>query len=194
MGGAHERQTDHRTTAERCRGSVVSRDGTRREERLPEGYVCRRHWGGLATIEVDSESYGGRTARMIRLLVVWGERALALSVVAAVLAFAVDTSREIARSDWRDADSINRSIGSALLVGIGFELARLLVTHELVAVLELMAFALARKILTPGLGASEMLLIVLAFVVIFWTRRYFVTSTTGTSPHSEGVSTVLQQS
>ena len=133
--------------------------------------------GGLATVEVQPELYRGRSARTIQSLVVWGERALALAVVVVVLAFAVGVFREVVGADWGDADAFTRSIGSALLVGIGLELARLLVTHELVAVLELMAFALARKILTPGLDAPDMLVIVLAFIALVGARRYMMTST-----------------
>lgn len=130
---------------------------------------------------MQSDSYRGRTASTIQSVVLWGERTLALAVVVAVLAFAVGAAREVAGGDWGDADSFARAIGSALLVGIGLELARLLVTHELVAVLELMAFALARKVLTPGLGAVEMLVIVVAFVVLVGTRRYIMTSADGPS-------------
>lgn len=132
---------------------------------------------GLATVEVQSDTYRGRSARTIQALVVWGERTLAVAVVVAVLAFAVSVSREALDENWADVDAFTRSIGSALLVGIGLELSRLLVTHELVAVLELMAFALARKILTPGMDATDMLVVVLAFIALVGTRRYIMTST-----------------
>ncbi len=101
---------------------------------------------------------------------------MALAVVVAVLAFSAATAGDLWGVDWASGDAFTRSAGTALLIGIGLELARLLVTHELVAVLELMAFALARKILTPGLPAAEMLVIVLAFVALVGTRRYFMTA------------------
>lgn len=143
---------------------------------------------GLAAVEVQSESYTGRTSRTIQSLVVWGERALALAVVVSVLVFAVGAGRDLVGANWGDPAVLAGSIGSALLVGIGLELARLLVTHELVAVLELMAFALARKILTPGLGATEMLVIVLAFIALVGTRRYLMPSVADAPPDNGGTS------
>ncbi len=136
----------------------------------------------MAVVETQPESYSGRAARTIRTAVVWGERTLAVAVVGAALAFAVGVSRDQVGADWGDPNAFTSAIASALLVGIGLELARLLVTHELVAVLELMAFALARKMLTPGLGAPDMLVIVLAFIVLVGARRYLISASSDLSP------------
>ena len=79
--------------------------------------------GGLATVEVPSDSYRGRSASTIQSLVLWGEPTLVLAVVVAVQAFAVGAARDVVGGDWGDAQSFARAVGRALLVGIGLELA-----------------------------------------------------------------------
>ena len=54
------------------------------------------------------------------------------------------------------------------------ELIRTLVTHDLGAVLELLAFVIARKLLKPDLTALDILLSVSAFVVLLFARRFFL--------------------
>ena len=61
-----------------------------------------------------------------------------------------------------------------LILVIGVELIRTLVTHDLGAVLELLAFVIARKLLKPDLSALDILLSVSAFVVLLVARRYFL--------------------
>jgi hypothetical protein len=61
-----------------------------------------------------------------------------------------------------------------LLLVIGVELVRTLVTHELRAILELLAFVVARKMLKPDLGVLDILLSVLAFVALLAANRYWL--------------------
>jgi hypothetical protein len=61
-----------------------------------------------------------------------------------------------------------------LIVVIGVELIRTLVTHDLGAVLELLAFVIARKLLKPDLSALDIFLSVSAFVVLLVARRFFL--------------------
>ncbi len=49
-------------------------------------------------------------------------------------------------------------------------------THDLGAILELLAFVIARKLLKPDLQALDILLSVLAFVALLAARRYFLPS------------------
>jgi hypothetical protein len=66
--------------------------------------------------------------------------------------------------DWRLTETFYELIYRVLLLVIGVELVRTLVTHDLRAVLELLAFVVARKMLKPDLGVLDILLSVLAFV------------------------------
>jgi hypothetical protein len=61
-----------------------------------------------------------------------------------------------------------------LILVIGVELICTLVTHDLGAVLELLAFVIARKLLKPDLTALDILLSVSAFVVLLIARRFFL--------------------
>src|SRR5262249_11115213 len=63
-----------------------------------------------------------------------------------------------------------------LLLVIGVELVRTLVTHELRAILELLAFVVARKMLKPDLGVLDILLSVLAFVSLLAANRFLVST------------------
>jgi hypothetical protein len=54
-----------------------------------------------------------------------------------------------------------------LLLVIGLELVRTLVTHDLRAILELLALVVARKMLKPDLAVMDIFLSVLAFVALF---------------------------
>jgi hypothetical protein len=61
-----------------------------------------------------------------------------------------------------------------LLLVIGIELVRTLVTHELRAILELLAFVVARKMLKPDLAFLDILLSVLAFVALLAANRFLL--------------------
>jgi hypothetical protein len=54
------------------------------------------------------------------------------------------------------------------------ELIRTLVTHDLMAVLELLAFVVARKMLKPELATIDILLGVAAFAGLLAARRFFL--------------------
>ncbi|HNT30220.1 MAG TPA: hypothetical protein PKL83_04690 [bacterium] len=48
----------------------------------------------------------------------------------------------------------------------------MLIVHDLVAVLELLAFVIARKLLKPDVGALDILISVTAFVMLLAARKY----------------------
>ncbi|QLQ25836.1 MAG: hypothetical protein HZT41_14065 [Dechloromonas sp.] len=60
-----------------------------------------------------------------------------------------------------------------LLMVIGVELARTLLTHDLGAILELLAFVVARKTLKPD-DAFDIFLCALAFVALLAARYFFL--------------------
>jgi hypothetical protein len=113
------------------------------------------------------------------VLVKWFERALALLVLAGVVISAATGTAHLVRQDWTATETFYELIYRVLLLVIGLELARMLVTHSLVAVMELLAFVIARKMLKPDLTATDIALSVLAFVALMAARRYLIRDTKG---------------
>lgn len=107
-------------------------------------------------------------------LVRWLERALAVVVLAGVLVAMVLGARTIAGADWSAIETFYDLIYRVLLLVIGLELVRMLITHSLGAVLELLAFVIARKMLKPDLTAADIILSVLAFVILLAGRKHLM--------------------
>ena len=104
----------------------------------------------------------------------WLERALAVAILLAVIVFAVSSASVLAGMDWRQTETFYEMIYRVLILVIGIELIRTLVTHDLGAVLELIAFVIARKLLKPDLTALEILLSVMAFIALLAARHYLL--------------------
>jgi hypothetical protein len=58
-----------------------------------------------------------------------------------------------------------------LSVIIGIEVARVLITHSMVGLIEVFGFLLARKALTPETSALDILVIIIAFCVLIFARK-----------------------
>jgi hypothetical protein len=101
---------------------------------------------------------------------------LALAVLVGVGAYAVGSTQVLIGADWTTSESFYELIYRVLLLVIGVELVRMLVVHDLLAVLELLAFVIARKMLKPDLVSVDILLVVTAFVALMWARRYIAPS------------------
>ena len=104
----------------------------------------------------------------------WLERGLACAIFVGVIAFGFGSAIALVGMDWRDTATFYELIYRVLLLVIGVELIRTLVTHNLGAVLELLAFVIARKLLKPDLSAVDILLSVSAFAILLVTRRFFL--------------------
>ena len=107
-------------------------------------------------------------------VVKWAERLLAALVLVGVVISAVTGTMHLVLLDWTETQTFYELIYRILLLVIGLELARMLVTHSLVAVMELLAFVIARKMLKPDLTAADIALSVLAFVALMAARRYLI--------------------
>lgn len=103
------------------------------------------------------------------------EKILATVVIIGVLIYAVSSYHALAAMDWTSNEGFYQFIYRVLLLIIGLELARMLVTHSIAAVLELLSFVIARKMLKPDLTSVDIILSVLAFVALAGARRYFMT-------------------
>jgi len=103
-----------------------------------------------------------------------GERLLALAITAGIIAFAFHSVTAMVGMDWSQNETFYELVYRVLLLVIGLELVRTLITHELMAVLELLAFVVARKMLKPDLDVLDILLGVAAFVALLVARRYLM--------------------
>lgn len=112
--------------------------------------------------------------RIFNPLVRWLEKLLAVVVLGSVIVAAVHGGIRLAGLDWSANETFYELIYRMLLLVIGLELVRMLITHSLAAVLELLAFVIARKMLKPDLTSLDIILSVLAFVALLAGRRYLM--------------------
>jgi hypothetical protein len=115
-----------------------------------------------------------RTAAMFSDAVRWLEIALAALVLVGILFAAGAAIRELWQLDWTVSATFDRLLNRVLFIAIGLELVRMLVVHSLRAILEMIAFAIARNMLTPNPAAFDMALGAVAFAVLLAAGRYFL--------------------
>ena len=92
----------------------------------------------------------------------------------AVVAFPFSSASVLAGMHWRNTETFYEMIYRVLILVIGVERIRTLVTHDLGAVLELVAFVIARKLLKPDLTPLDILLSVSVFVALLAARRFLL--------------------
>lgn len=102
------------------------------------------------------------------------ERLLAFAIIVGVIIFGAFSVVALTELNWQDSETMYEMIYRVLLMVIGVELARLLVTHNLNAILELLAFVVARKMLKPGITSVDILLSVIAFAALLAAQRYLM--------------------
>ena len=125
----------------------------------------------------------GRVSSYYKTIAVGIERLLALVILGGVLVFGLRSAQALAAMDWRLTETFYELIFRVLLLAIAVELIRTLVTHELRAILELLAFVVARKMLKPDLTVLDILFSVLAFVALIAANHYWLS--TSATPESE---------
>ena len=107
-------------------------------------------------------------------IVLWMERLLALSVLVGIVIYGIGSAVLLTGLDWKFTETFYELIYRVLLMVIGLELVRMLIVHDLSAVLELLAFVTARKVLKPEIEAIDIVLAVIAFVALLGARRSFL--------------------
>ena len=112
--------------------------------------------------------------RFASLSAKWLERLLAFAIVVGVIAYGIASVAELLGMDWRSSEAFYDLMYRVLLMVIGIELARTLLTHDLGAILELLAFVVARKTLKPDVDAFDIFLCALAFTALLAARYYFL--------------------
>jgi len=102
------------------------------------------------------------------------ELVLAAGVVVGVMAAMIGGARDVMALDWTQPVAFERLMSRVLLVAIGLELVRLLVVHSLPAMIELMAFAVARQMLAPGISARDLAVGAATFIALLAAERYLL--------------------
>ena len=117
-----------------------------------------------------------RAATVFSEAVRWLEIALAALVLVGILFAAGAAVRELWGLDWTASETFDRLLNRVLFIAIGLELVRMLVVHSLRAILEMLAFAIARNMLTPNPASFDIALGAVAFAVLLAAGRYFLSS------------------
>lgn len=115
-----------------------------------------------------------RVAHGFSAVIRWLEIGLAALVLVGVLAAAFSSVRELLGLDWSQSATFDRLMSRVLFIAIGLELARMLVVHSLRAILEMLAFAIARNMLLPDRTAIDIVLGAVGFAVLLAAGRYFL--------------------
>ena len=115
-----------------------------------------------------------RLTRLSKLFVTWVESILACGIVAGILAYGIASASELVHMNWHDTATFYELIYRVLLMVIGIELVRTLLTHSLEAILELLAFVVARKTFKADVDAFDIFLCAVAFVALLGARHFFL--------------------
>ena len=117
---------------------------------------------------------GERISSINQQLVKWCERVIALALLLGVICFFLATLRMALGLDWSSMATMHEIGQRVLLITIGMELVRTLISHELSSLVNLMSFVIARRMLEPQTVFWEIPLGVAAFVALMATRRYLL--------------------
>tara|TARA_Y100000590_G_scaffold438441_1_gene561261 strand:- start:96 stop:521 length:426 start_codon:yes stop_codon:yes gene_type:complete len=112
------------------------------------------------------------------LLLHWVEVFLALIAIAAVVVAGVVTIIGMFNTDWSNVDAFMEILKTILQLAIGVEIARLLFSYSLEAIIELAVFVVARKLLLLDGDFTSLFLGIVALVLLFAARYYFMDSET----------------
>jgi len=102
------------------------------------------------------------------------EKILAVVVLISVVVYILNSFIFFLEANWQSREVFYELISRILLASIGLEFARMLVTHNFLAVLELLAFVVARKMLNPELTSIDILFGIGSFALLMVANRYLV--------------------
>lgn len=110
------------------------------------------------------------TKELAGTIVFWLEIILAGIVAVAIVVSLIHSLGFVQSMDWTSIDAFYELLNRLLLVVIGLEFIHMLVARDLVSVLELFAFIVARKMLKPDISSLDLALGALAFVTLIAAR------------------------
>ncbi|MBP9817891.1 hypothetical protein KBC75_04050 [Candidatus Shapirobacteria bacterium] len=119
-----------------------------------------------------------KSREVVHTLVKYIEMSLAFLVILAVMFFAFNSLQIFVVADWYSKDTFYELIYRVLLITIGLEMAKMLVIHNFLSILELLAFVVARKMLKPDETMVDVVLGVVSFVAILAANKYLIGKTT----------------
>jgi len=99
---------------------------------------------------------------------------VALITILAVFWYGYESIAVMISMDWTSTETFYEFINRALIIVIGIEFVRMLANHSIAAVLELLAFVIARKMLRPELSSLDIALSVGSFVALMAARHYLM--------------------
>ncbi|MCA9371971.1 hypothetical protein KC726_03665 [Candidatus Woesebacteria bacterium] len=102
------------------------------------------------------------------------ETILAAIVIISVCLYIFSNMGFFITADWQSRETFYDFIYRVLLTTIGLELARMLVTHNFMSILELLAFVVARKMLKPDITTVDIVLGIISFVALLFANRYLI--------------------
>jgi hypothetical protein len=103
-----------------------------------------------------------------------GYRLLAILIALGLVGFILYSIPIMLDMNWSETETFYELFYRVLLTAIGIELIHTLVTHELNAIVEMIAMVIARKLLKPDSDSTDILLIVMAFCLLLGARKYFL--------------------
>lgn len=115
-------------------------------------------------------------SNIIPITVKFIENFLAFIVLFSVTLYILSSFLFFLNADWQTKEVFYELIYRVLLTTIGLELARMLVTHNFLSILELLAFVVARKMLKPELTSIDVLLGVVSFTILLIANRFLIVS------------------
>ncbi len=125
-----------------------------------------------------SQTMTTKSKEIIHTYVKYIEIFLAFFVILSVVFFVINSIQLLVLADWHSKDTFYELIYRILLATVGLEMARMLVTHNFLSILELMAFVVARKMLKPDTTTLDVSLGILSFVLILAANKYLIGTTT----------------
>lgn len=104
----------------------------------------------------------------------WTERILSLFILVCIIIFTFFSAIVLFQMDWSQPEAFYEMINRILLIVIGIELMRTLITHDLHVIIELLAIVIARKLLIPDLDNLDIVLSVASFATLLAARKFLL--------------------
>lgn len=114
------------------------------------------------------------------------ESGMSILVLFGLIMYLVNSFGSLRGLDWANIETFYFFINYILALVVGIELAKLMITHDIFAITNLLTFVVARKLLKPDLGALEILLGILAFALLFVLNYFgkYIINKTSINPRS----------
>ncbi|CCQ92356.1 membrane hypothetical protein [[Clostridium] ultunense Esp] len=109
-------------------------------------------------------------------IITFFEWVLAIIIIMAVMAEGTMLIMELYTyiSDWQIAEKFQTFLSNALLYIIGLEVALMLIKRDAILIIDIMIYAVARKIIIQNVSVWEILIGVVAIILLYFLKNYGV--------------------